>query len=51
MALAEAMQFEGWIQAECMSHPDYKEAHDAGLEKRAPDFRKFLWNGASESES
>lgn len=39
MGLREAMQAEGWIQAECMKHPDYKEAFDAFLEKRAPDFR------------
>ena len=24
MTLGEAMQKEGWIQAECMRHPDYK---------------------------
>ena len=38
MDLAEAMQVEGWIQAECMKHPDYKEGFDAAMEKRAPDF-------------
>jgi len=38
MSLPEAMQAEGWVQAECMKHPDYKEAFDAFLEKRAPDF-------------
>jgi enoyl-CoA hydratase/carnithine racemase len=40
MSLEEAMQAEGWIQAECMKHPDYKEAFVAGREKRAPDFVK-----------
>ncbi len=40
MTLREAMQAEGWIQAECMKHPDYREAFEAFLEKRAPDFRK-----------
>ena len=39
MPLGEAMQAEGWIQAECMRHPDYREAHEAGKAKRAPDFR------------
>jgi enoyl-CoA hydratase/carnithine racemase len=39
MTLAEAMQAEGWIQAECMKHPDYLEGYRAALEKRAPDFR------------
>jgi len=40
MTLGEAMQAEGWIQAECMKHPDYREAYDAFLEKRPPDFTK-----------
>ena len=40
MTLAEAMQIEGWIQAECMKHPDYAEGYRAALEKRAPDFAK-----------
>lgn len=40
MTLGEAMQAEGWIQAECMKHPDYKEAYDAFVEKREKDFRK-----------
>lgn len=38
MTLAQAMQAEGWVQAECMAHPDYQEAHAAFLEKRAPNF-------------
>ena len=38
MTLREAMQAEGWIQAECMKHPDYNEAYQAFLEKRKPDF-------------
>ena len=38
--LAEAMQLEGWIQAECMRHPDYREGYEAALAKRAPDFRR-----------
>lgn len=37
-SLRDAMQLEGWIQAECMAHPDYREAYDAWKEKRAPDF-------------
>jgi enoyl-CoA hydratase/carnithine racemase len=36
--LAEAMQLEGWIQAECMAHPDYREGYEAALAKRAPVF-------------
>jgi enoyl-CoA hydratase/carnithine racemase len=38
MSFAQAMQAEGWVQAECMASPDYHEAHAAFLEKRAPDF-------------
>lgn len=40
MTMRDALQLEGWVQAECMSHPDYHEAHTAFLEKRAPDFAK-----------
>jgi len=38
MTLAQALQVEAWIQAECMKHPDYLEGYRAALEKRAPDF-------------
>ena len=38
--LGEAMQAEGWIQAECMKHPDYRESYDAFVEKRPKDFVK-----------
>jgi enoyl-CoA hydratase/carnithine racemase len=34
----EAMQLEGWIQAECMKHPDYRESFEAFTEKREKDF-------------
>jgi len=40
MTLEAALQAEGWIQAECMKHPDYREAYEAFLAKRAPDFVK-----------
>ena len=40
MTLPAAMQAEGFIQAECMKHPDYKEAFVAFVEKRKPDFRR-----------
>jgi enoyl-CoA hydratase/carnithine racemase len=40
MDLAEAMQVEGWVQAECMKHPDYREAYEAFVEKREKDFVK-----------
>src|SRR5262245_6812843 len=38
LTLAQALQAEGWIQAVCMEHPDYREAYEAFLAKRAPDF-------------
>jgi enoyl-CoA hydratase/carnithine racemase len=38
MALGEAMQAEGWIQAECMRHEDYRRGYEAALEKREPRF-------------
>ncbi len=40
MTLGEAMQAEGWIQAECMKHPDYRESYEAFVEKRERDFVK-----------
>jgi enoyl-CoA hydratase/carnithine racemase len=40
MTLAAAMQAEGFIQAQCMLHPDYKEAFEAFMQKRKPDFRR-----------
>jgi enoyl-CoA hydratase/carnithine racemase len=40
MGLEDALLAEAWIQAECMKHPDYHEAHRAFVEKRAPDFVK-----------
>ena len=40
MTLEEALGAEAWIQAECMSHPDYGEAHRAFVEKRPADFAK-----------
>ncbi len=41
MTLGEAMQAEGWIQAECMKHPDYREAYEAFTAKRPVDFTQF----------
>ena len=40
MSLATAMPAEAWIQAECMKHPDYREAYEAFLAKRPPNFRR-----------
>jgi len=38
MTLPQALNAEGWIQALCMEHPDYREAYEAFLAKRPPDF-------------
>jgi enoyl-CoA hydratase/carnithine racemase len=38
MTLDEALAAEGWIQAECMKHPDYRESYEAFVAKRRPDF-------------
>jgi enoyl-CoA hydratase/carnithine racemase len=40
MDLRTAMQAEGWIQAECMKHPDYREGFDAATQKRPADYGK-----------
>ena len=45
MSLGEAMQAEGWIQGECMLHPDYREAFEAGQAKRAPDYWNYSRSG------
>lgn len=44
MPLADAMQAEGWVQAECMKHPDYRESYEAFVAKRQKDFVKN-WPG------
>ena len=41
MSLGEAMAAEGWVQAECMRHPDYLEAHEAGKAKRPANFKQY----------
>ncbi len=40
MTLADAMQAEGWVQAECMKHPDFSEAYQAFVEKRPVQFMR-----------
>ena len=40
MTFSEALQAEGWIQAECMAHPDYREGFEAAQAKRAPQFNR-----------
>lgn len=44
-----ALQLEGWAQAECMKHPDYRESHRAFVDKRTPDFVQH-WPGHGPSE-
>lgn len=38
MDLNAALGVEAWIQAECMRHPDYREAYEAATAKRPPNF-------------
>ena len=38
MSLAAALECEAQAQAICMQHPDYREAYDAFVAKRAPKF-------------
>lgn len=38
MTFREAMTQEGWVQAECMKHPDYRESFEAFTEKRPKNF-------------
>jgi len=40
-SLEEAIEAEAQAQAICMAHPDFREAHDARVEKRAPAFKDF----------
>ena len=47
LSFEQAMQLEGWIQAECMRHPDYSEAYQAFAQKRPKDFVKN-WPGHGE---
>jgi enoyl-CoA hydratase/carnithine racemase len=48
MPLESALSAEAWIQAECMAHPDYREAYLAFVEKRPADFVKH-WPGAAKA--
>jgi enoyl-CoA hydratase/carnithine racemase len=38
MSLAEALEWDARVQAECMQHPDFREAYEAFREKRKPKF-------------
>jgi enoyl-CoA hydratase/carnithine racemase len=39
MTLEEALDHEARVQAELMTHPDYREAYEAFRAKRTPTFR------------
>ncbi len=39
LGLAESVETEAQAQAECMTHPDFREAFQAFLEKRPPRFK------------
>lgn len=38
MTLEEALVTDAEVQADCMTHPDFREAYEAFLEKRPPEF-------------
>ena len=40
VSLDTALEWEAQAQALCMQHPDYREAYEAFVEKRDPNFRK-----------
>ena len=40
MGLAEAIEAEAQAQAICMQHPDFQEAYQARVEKRAPQYKR-----------
>ncbi len=40
-SLEEAIEAEAQAQAICMAHSDFREAYDARVEKRAPNFKDF----------
>ena len=40
VSLETALEWEAQAQAICMQHPDYREAYEAFVEKRAPQFNK-----------
>ena len=46
LSFAEALTQEGWVQAECMKHPDYRESYEAFVEKRPKNFVQN-WPGHS----
>ncbi len=46
MSLEQALEAEAQAQAICMRDQDYREAHQAFLEKRKPDFRRIRENAS-----
>ena len=41
LGLDDAIEAEAQAQAICMAHSDFREAHDARVEKRDPSFKVF----------
>ena len=37
---------EAEVQAACMTHPDYREAYEAFIEKRPKEFTKYKRDGS-----
>lgn len=50
MTLDAALSAEAWIQAECMAHPDYREAYEAFVAKRPANFVQN-WPGAAKARA
>ena len=46
MTMTDALQAEAEAQAECMTHPDYREAYEAFIEKRPKEFTKHERDGS-----
>jgi enoyl-CoA hydratase/carnithine racemase len=49
VGLAEALEMEAQAQAICMGHPDYREAYEAFVDKRAPRFNRSILGGGDDA--
>ena len=41
LSLEEAIEAEAQAQAICMAHSDFREAYDARVEKRPPNYKDY----------
>lgn len=49
VGLPQALHLEAWAQAECMAHPDYREAYESWRDKRKPEFVRNAPNAGRRS--